>query len=323
MQRSSKERISKLKILVTGSKGVVGSLLEKKLKNNHEVTGCDLSHAPGQIGFRQKMSSEKGNYIRCDISEYRQLSRIFEENGPFDFVYNCAAEFGRWNGEDYFEQLWRSNVIGLKNLLMLQEKYNFKLIHFSSSEVYGDFEGIMSESIMNDYEIKQMNDYAISKWTNEMQIRNHIIMSNTETVVVRLFNTYGPGEHYHPYRSVNSKFCFHAINNLPITVYKGYHRSSTYIDDCVDALVNIINNFKSGKTYNIGANSFHDIETLANLIWSYTNAPADLISYQDNELLTTKVKKVDNKLSIEDLNFRETVSLEEGVKKTIDWMRQQ
>ena len=69
---------------------------------------------------------------------------------------------------------------------------------------------------MDEFEIKQMNDYAISKWTNEMQIKNHEIMYNSDNVVVRLFNTYGPGEAYHPYRSVNAKFCYHAINNLPI-----------------------------------------------------------------------------------------------------------
>ena len=57
-------------------------------------------------------------------------------------VYNCAAEFGRWNGEDYFEQVWKSNLIGLKNIIRLQEKHDFKLIHFSSSEVYGDYEGM-------------------------------------------------------------------------------------------------------------------------------------------------------------------------------------
>ena len=109
--------------------------------------------------------------MRCDISDYRQLSRVFEDLGPFDYVYNCAAEFGRWNGEDYYENLWRTNAIGTKNIIRLQEKFGFKLIHFSSSEVYGDYPNIMLESAMDDYEIKQLNDYAMSKWVNEMQIK--------------------------------------------------------------------------------------------------------------------------------------------------------
>ena len=85
----------------------------------------------------------------------------------FDYVYHLAAEFGRWNGEDYYETLWKSNAIGTKNKCM-QEKEGFKAIYFSTSEVYGDFEEKMS-NVMDNFEIKQMNDYALSKWVNEQQ----------------------------------------------------------------------------------------------------------------------------------------------------------
>ena len=262
-----------MRILVTGSKGVVGQKLVSELKNRgHFVFGVDIQHHPGEKGYIQKMSNEEWTYSRCDIGEYRQIERIMKLAGPFDLVYNCAAEFGRWNGEDYFEQMWKSNLIGLKNIIRLQEELKFKLVHFSSSEVYGDYEDVMFEDVMDKYEIKQMNDYAISKWANEMQIRNSIEMFNTETVVIRLFNTYGPGEYYHPYRSVNCKFCYHALHNLPITVYKGHYRSSTYIDDCVRTVANISDNFISGRVYNIGSDQFHDIETLAKVIWDYTKA---------------------------------------------------
>ncbi len=310
------------KILVTGSKGIVGQKLVQELKDKgFDVFGVDLLHHSGEIGFVQKMSSEDWTYSRCDIGEFRQIERIIDQAGPFDIVYNCAAEFGRWNGEDYFEQVWKSNLIGLKNIIRLQEKHKFKLVHFSSSEVYGDFDGLMKESVMDNVEIKQMNDYAISKWANEMQIRNSAIMNNTKTVVVRLFNTYGPGEYYHPYRSVNCKFCYHALFNLPITVYRGHYRSSTYVDDCVRTVANISKNFKPGNVYNIGSDQFHDIETLAKIIWDYTGADTNLIKYAESEKLTTKIKKLDNTLSKKDLNHTESVSLEEGVKNTIDWMR--
>ena len=313
-----------MNILITGVNGVVGKLLSEILANrgNH-VFGCDLYHSYGQVGYSQKLSYEKSVYSRCDISKYRQLDRIFKEHGPFDVVYNCAAEFGRWNGEDYFEQLWDTNVKGLKNILLLQEIYDFKLIHFSTSEVYGDYKEVMKESVMDNIEIKQMNDYALSKWTNEMQIRNHsLINNNSKTVIVRLFNTYGPGEKYHPYRSVNSKFCFHALKGLPIDVFKGHYRSSTFINDCVNSLANISKNFIPGRTYNIGSNQFHDIETLAQIIWRYTKSDLKLIHYKETEKMTTKIKKVDNSLSKNELDFKETVSLEEGVAITIEWMKQ-
>jgi len=311
------------RILITGSKGVIGSYLTRMLKEKgHDVFGIDLYHACGEIGFEHELARTDFNYARCDVAEFHQLERIFEKAGPFEFVYHTAAEFGRWNGEDYYEQLWKSNAIGTKNMIRLQERYKFKLIHFSSSEVYGDYEDIMKESIMDKVEIKQMNDYAMSKWVNEMQIRNSIIQHSTKTVIVRLFNTYGPGEWYHPYRSVNSKFCYHALHGLPIIVYRGHFRTSTYLEDTCNTLTNIVDNFKPGEIYNIGGNEYHDIETLANIIWEYTGTSRKLIKYKDSEILTTKSKKVDISKAVDHLNHKMTVPLEEGIKRTIDWMRE-
>lgn len=308
-------------ILVTGSKGVIGSYLVKILKERgHKVFGLDISHELGESGWEHEMSRVVPEYSRCDIADFRQLERIFDTYGPFDFVYNAAAEFGRWNGEDFYEQVWRSNAIGTKNIIRLQERYNFKLIHFSSSEVYGDYEGVMNEDVMDKMEIKQMNDYAISKWANEMQIRNSIIAHKTETVIVRLFNTFGPGEWYHPYRSVNCKFCYHALHGLPVTVYRGHYRTSTYLEDTCRTLCNIIGNFKAGEVYNIGGLEYHDIESLVDMIWEYTGADRSLITYKDSEIMTTKSKKVDISKAVRDLDHKLTVKLDDGVKKTIDWM---
>ncbi len=310
------------KILVTGSRGVVGSYLTKILEaKGHDVFGIDLYHAFGEVGFEQEMAKTDFTYARCDVSEFRQLERVFEKAGPFDFVYHTAAEFGRWNGEDFYEQLWKTNAIGTKNIIRLQERYKFKLIHFSSSEVYGDYEDVMSEDIMERVEIKQMNDYAMSKWVNEMQIRNSITKHGTKSVTVRLFNTYGPGEWYHPYRSVNSKFCYHALHGLPVTVYRGHYRTSTYLEDTCNTLANIVDNFKSGEVYNIGGSEYHDIESLAKIVWDYTKADPKLITYKESEMLTTKSKKVDISKVIDHLKHELTVSLEDGVKRTVDWMK--
>ena len=311
-----------MKILITGVLGTIGTSLKQQLINKgHEVFGIDLYHSFGEVGYSQRMSNEKNTYSRCDISEYRQLERIFNVHGEFDFVFNCAAEFGRWNGEDYYEQLWKSNVIGLKNLIDLQEKLKFKLIHFSTSEVYGDYKDVMYEDVMDKFEIKQLNDYALSKWTNEGQIKNSMSLYDTETVIVRLFNTYGPGEFYHPYRSVNCKFCYHALNGLDIDVFIGHSRTSTYIEDATNAISNIVENFKSGLIYNIGSDQYHTIEDLSDIIWDYTKSNKKLINYRESEKLTTKIKIPDISLSIRDLGFVNSYSLENGVQKTIDWMR--
>jgi dTDP-glucose 4,6-dehydratase len=138
----------------------------------------DLYHQPDQIGFSVGTDIQTPLYARCDIGEFRQIERVVEQMGPFDYVYHCAAEFGRWNGEDYYESLWRTNAVGTKNIIRLQERLKFRLIVFSSSEVYGDWPDLMVESVMDEYEIKQLNDYAMTKWVNEMQVQFAIAIWN-------------------------------------------------------------------------------------------------------------------------------------------------
>ena len=179
------------KILVTGSKGVIGTPLVKELsRQGHEVWQCDLSH------------HRDPNYTRADIAKYRQLERIFEAN-DYDYVYHLAAEFGRINGEEYYETLWETNVIGTRNILEWQRKKGFKLIFTSSSEIYGGkHEGVLSEDLPLHSSIIQLNDYAVTKWVNEIQIMNFEKKHGNECMRLRLFNAYGPGEYYHNYRSV-------------------------------------------------------------------------------------------------------------------------
>ncbi len=314
-----------MRILVTGSNGVIGTWLRKILnERGHEVVGIDVSHGLGEIGWEQPMSVETSfRYARCDIFEFRQLERIFEKGGPFDVVYHTAAEFGRWNGEDYYEQVWRTNVIGTKHIIRLQEMLGFRLVHFSSSEVYGDYPGVMVESVMDKEEIRQLNDYALSKWVNENQIMISALKHGTETVIVRPFNTYGPGEKFHPYRSVNCKFAHHALHGLPIVVYRGHSRTFTYLEDACKTFSNIANNFKPGEVYNIGGSQQSTIEDLADITWRLSGASRALIEFKPAEILTKKDKIVDVSKSVKDLGHEDTTSLEEGISRTLDWMRSQ
>ena len=252
--------MSNSRILVTGGRGTVGSGLTTELRRRgYEVVSLGRRHAHDQKGFSLSSDLLNPSYVRCDIGEFRQLERVFSTLGPFDYVFNCAAEFGRWNGEDYYESLWRTNAIGTKNLIRLQEELQFRLIHFSSSEVYGDWSETMEESVMDNFEVKQMNDYALSKWVNENQIRNSITQFGVESIIVRLFNTYGPGEYYSPYRSVNCRFLYCALHGLPWTVFQGHWRTSTFLADTVNTVANIVSSFKAGEVFNIGWSELHSI----------------------------------------------------------------
>ena len=301
-----------MKILVTGGLGAIGAALSAELrKRAHEVWVCDLPHAAGP------------NYIRTDVSDYRQIQHMLEKIEP-EFVYHLAAEFGRRNGEDYFEKVWRSNVIGTKNMLRFQEALGFRMVFSSSSEVYGDWAALMTEDILDLHPVRQMNDYAISKWVNEQQIMNSADRFNTETVRVRLFNTYGPGEYYSEYRSVICRFIYHALHNLPYTVFLNHHRTSTYIDDTIRTLANISDpeRFKPGEVYNIAGYEYHDIKQLSDLILALLEKDDSLVEYLPIEDHNTRDKHGDITKVVQDLDHQPSVTLAEGLPRTIAWQKQ-
>ena len=271
-------------ILVTGGAGFIGTNLVNELnKRGYEVTAVDL------------YNTDRENYLRADVRNYRQLEKVFEKQ-TFDFVYHLAAEYGRWNGEDYYENLWETNVIGTKHLLRLQERLGFRIIFFSSAEVYGDYGGVMSEDVMMDNPISdtyQMNDYAISKWAGELMCMNSNKMFGTETVRVRPVNCYGPHEHYTPYRGFIPKFIYHALYDIPYTVYKEHKRIVDYVEDSCRTWANTIDNFIPGEVYNVGGRQEWEktIKEYSDLILEAVGRNDSLVKYEESELFTTKIKK--------------------------------
>jgi dTDP-glucose 4,6-dehydratase len=300
-----------MKILVTGGRGTVGTPLVKLLRDRgNSVSTIDTAH------------SHEPQHARVDVSEYRQLKDYFDSSHRFDMVYHAAAEFGRHNGDQYYETCWKTNAIGTRHMLELQKSFGFKMVFFSSSEIYGDYEGTMIESLPMHAALHQMNDYAMSKWVNEMQIVNMTQRHNLQTVRVRLFNTYGPGEYYNEYRSVVARFSYYALHAMPYTVHLDHKRSFSYIDDTVRALANIAINFHPGEVYNIGSIYQYDIKDVSEMIHDACGTGGRFVKYEDKEQLTTTEKKVDNRLSREHLDYWPTLPLEQGIRRTVEWMRQ-
>jgi len=302
--------MNKKRILVTGSKGTLGVPLVEELKRRgHEVWQCDLQHQRDE------------NYIRADVSKYRQLERVFEA-ADYDYVYHLAAEFGRINGEEYYDTLWETNVIGTRNILELQKKKRFKLIFASSSEIYGDKHlDILSEDAPLTQSIIQHNDYATTKWVNEVQIMNFEKRHGNEVVRCRFFNAYGPGEYYHHYRSVVCLFCYRALFGIPWQVYEGYHRVFMYIDDFIPTLANVCENFKPGEVYNIGGEEYRSVKELSDLILKHTGADPKLVEYLPEDKHNTMNKRPDISKAKRDFKHNPKITLEVGVPKTIEWMK--
>ena len=297
------------KILVTGSKGTLGVPLVRELKRRgHEVWQCDLQHQRDE------------NYIRADVANYRQLERVFEQD--YDYVYHLAAEFGRINGEQYYETLWQTNVIGTRAVLELQRRKNFRLIFASSSEIYGDkHQDILTEDIPLHRSIIQHNDYATTKWVNEVQIMNFEKRYGTETVRCRFFNAYGPGEFYHHYRNVLCLFCYRALHNMPWQVYDGYHRVFMYIDDFIPTLASVCEGFKAGEVYNISGEEFRSVRELSDLILQHTGADESLVEYLPEDRHNTMNKRPDISKAKKYFGHNPKVTLEVGVPRTIEWMK--
>ena len=298
-------------ILITGGAGFIGTNLTNDLTSRgHNVKTIDIK------------PSHNTNHTRIDVTYYEQLVRYFDVNN-FDFVFHLAAEYGRWNGEDHYDNLWRVNVVGLKNILRIQQQQKFKLISFSSAEVYGDYSGKMSEEIMDQIPIKQMNDYAISKWAGELQCLNHAEMFGSEIVRVRPVNCYGPHEYYDPYRGVVTIFVHKCLVGEQFTVHKGHKRIFDYVTDTARTVANISENFIPGEVYNVGSNEDWEItiEQLADIVVDVTNAKTDLVEVVGEESFTTKVKTMDFSKSRKDLDHKAVVGIEEGVLKYARWMR--
>jgi dTDP-glucose 4,6-dehydratase len=299
-----------------GGAGFIGTNLVNELrKRGHEVIASDL------------YNTDREGYLRADVRNYRQLERVFEiEKWKFDSVYHLAAEYGRWNGEDYYENLWATNAIGTKHIIRLQEKLKFRMIFFSSAEVYGDYERVMTEDVMEKNPIKdtyQMNDYAITKWAGELMCMNSAKMFGTETVRVRPVNCYGPGEHYTPYRGFIPKFIYHAIFNKPYTVFKGHKRIIDYVGDSCRTWANIVDNFIPGEVYNVGGRPEWEMEIkdYSDLVLKAVGREDSLVTYKEAEPFTTKIKTMDFSKAVMDLKHNPKVTPEEGIKRTVKWMK--
>ena len=293
-----------MKILITGGLGFIGTHLKKELESRgHDVEVLDIIPSPDSI--------------RCDVSEFRQVQDVFE-NWEFDLVYHLAAEFGRHNGEVYYETLWKTNVIGTKNIVTMQNRKHFRCVYFSSSEVYGNYPGKMHEEVVPG---RLLNDYAVSKWANEQQVLNS--RSAETSIIIRPFNVYGPGETIHRFRSVYSQFIYKLLQGEPITVFKGHRRTSICIYDFVRTVANIANSqYLNFRIYNIGYNQSHTIERLAEICLKHTKADKNLVKYiNSTEAMTTIDKKIDIKRAIDDLSHVCATPLYNGIKLTTLWMR--
>ena len=171
----------------------------------------------------------------------------------------------------------------------------------------------------------QHNDYAVSKWVSEIQCNNFRKQWNNKILVLRFFNSYGPGEYYTPYRSVVCQFIYRMLHDLPITVYQGYHRVFMYIGDFIPTLANAADHgcfeHVEGDTINIGGEEYRSVVDLFNVVKSFIPDTKSEVVFLPEDEHNVVNKRPDISAAREKLLHNPTTLLEEGIRKTVEWMK--
>ena len=126
---------------------------------------------------------------------------------------------------------------------------------------------------------------------------------------------------YTPYRGWIPKFIYSAIEDEPYTVYLGHKRTLEYVEDLSRAFANIIDNFKASEVYNFGGGEQYTIKYVSDLILKYVGKDDSMVTYEEDEPFTTRIKTPDPSRAERDLDFKLTVPVDEGLKRTVEWFK--
>lgn len=328
-------------ILVTGVAGFIGSFFCREvLKKFSGICVIGLDNLNDYYDKSLKMERLKSiseyknfKFIEMDISDNLQLKKIFEEYLP-NIVVNLAAQAGvRYsiiNPDAYIQ----SNIIGFYNILEVcraSQKWTDKvehLIYASSSSVYGENNNIpFSEEEKTD---KPVSLYAATKKSNELMAYAYSKLYNFPVTGLRFFTVYGPlGRPDMAYY----KFAEKMVNGEPIQLYNNgeMFRDFTYIDDVIRGILLVMEqipckdrNCVRSKVYNIGNGHPESLEKFVKILKENLRE-RNMLKYSiGNEYLPMQPGDVsqtyaDMKNMKDDFGFEASVSLEEGLKRFVEW----
>ncbi len=306
-------------ILVTGGAGAIGSNLVKELLDMDVKKIIVIDNLIS--GFRENLPQDSRLiFIKGDIVDDKDLARCFKEKP--EAVFHLAASFANERSiNDPIRDL-TTNAAGTIKLLKKGVQYKVKkFIYFSSSCVYGDKNRPLKEK---DVELCPGAPYAISKLAGEYYVKFYCEFYGLPTVILRIFNSFGPGEHPGKYRNVVPNFFWRAINNqsLVITGTGKEMRAFTYVKDVVrGAILAVLKEKAVNKIINLGLNKEITILELARLINQITGNQAEIKFKQRRNWDKIKRRKPDTKLAEEILGFYPQTSLKEGLERTYQWFQ--
>ncbi len=313
-------------ILVTGVAGFIGyHTAEYFLKKNIKIVGIDnlndyydISLKKDRVGILKKNFKKKFKFIKLDITNKKNLNSLFKRY-KIKKVIHLAAQAGVrysiYNPSVYLD----TNVKGFFNILDVSK--NFKVRHFifsSSSSVYGDQKKYPIKE--TDETSKPLSFYAATKKTNEVLSHSYSKIYGLPITCLRLFTVYGP---YGRPDMAPYKFTKAAIEKKPIKVYNnGKHkRDFTYVSDVAKAIYKLVpirpkkNTF---QTINVCSSKTVTLMNFINLVERLTKNKITKIylKKQKGDVIKTFGE---NKILKRLTKIKQFVSIDNGMKKFVDW----
>ncbi len=314
-----------MRILITGAAGFLGShLCDRLLKEGHEVIGMDnfitgnpqnLAHLSGQEGF---------SFIRHDVSNF-----IFVP-GKLDAIMHFAspASPNPWSPFGYVNlpiQTMKAGALGTHNTLGLAKQFNARFLLASTSEIYGDpLEHPQTEGYWGHVDpIGPRSVYDEAKRFAEALTMAYHRFHGLNTSIVRIFNTYGPRMHIDDGRVVPN-FIKQALQGEPLTVYGdgAQTRSFCYVSDLVDGLYRLLMSDEHDPV-NIGNPVETTILEFAETINKLTGNEEIVFLDQERGQGDPQRRRPDISRAETALKWEPKVSLEDGIRRTIPYFKEQ
>ena len=306
-----------LNILITGGAGFIGShLVEKFLSIGEKVIVVDnlLTGAIDNLS----LFNDNPNFIFMNHDVQHHIDIEME----LDYVLHLASAASPKAYTEYPINTLKAGSSGTINTLGLAKAKNAKYLLTSTSEIYGNPKvSPQSETYwgnVNPNGPRSMYDEA--KRFSEAAVSSYNRIYNLNTRIVRLFNTYGPKMKIDDGRVVTN-FIFQALKGEDITIYgKGDQtRSFCYVEDTLSGIIKAMDS-ESSEVFNIGNPNEITVKKLAEIIIKLTNSNSSLkfLELPEDDPMQ---RKPDISKAEEFLNWSPKIPLEEGLLKTIDWVK--
>jgi len=305
------------RIVVLGGAGFLGShLCDALVKRGDEVVAVDNFSTGSKNNLQQLNNAKNFSVVDADICEPIEIA------GRVDLVLNFASPASPKKYLQIPIQTLQAGSLGTENAVQLALKNNARLIMASTSEVYGDpLTTPQSETYFGNVNpIGVRSCYDEAKRFAEALLMAHSRVSGLNLGIVRIFNTYGPRLDPDDGRVV-STLISQAVSNQDLTVHGDgkQSRSFCYVDDLIRGVIALADSNEIGPI-NLGNDKEISVLELANLVLKI-NQSSNKITFTQAMDDDPQQRCPDLTLAKSKLNWSPTISVEDGLSRTIDWFK--